>query len=62
MMARGRRAEALDWLRKAVEVGFSDADAMAENADLEPLRGDPGFQALVAGMRAGAEPKGETAH
>jgi tetratricopeptide (TPR) repeat protein len=61
MMARGRRAEALDWLRKSVEIGYSDAAGMAEEAELEPLRGDPGFEALVAGMRAGAEPKGETA-
>jgi len=48
---KGRRREALDWLRKAVECGFSDADAMAKNADLQPLRGDPEFETLLAATK-----------
>lgn len=44
---RGNRAKALDWLRRSVESGFSNSEALQKDADLASLRGDPDFDALV---------------
>ena len=44
---RGNRQKALDWLRRSVESGFSDADSLKEDAHLASLHGDPDFDALV---------------
>jgi len=45
-LLRGRRSEALDRLRDAVEHGY-DAALFPEDPDLEALHGDAGFEALV---------------
>jgi hypothetical protein len=37
------------------EAGFSDGRAAAEDEDLESLRGDPAFEALVGRLRAEQE-------
>jgi eukaryotic-like serine/threonine-protein kinase len=50
----GDRRAALDWLRQAVEGGWEYADQMATDSDLEILKGDPAFHALVARARANA--------
>ena len=51
----GDRPQALDSLRQAVEGGFRDADAMANDPDLASLRGDPEFEAIVAAARRNRE-------
>jgi hypothetical protein len=50
---RGNREKALGWLRRSVEAGLTGADWMAEDPDLEPLRG-PEFDALVERARRNA--------
>ena len=42
----GERKEALEWLRKAVAKGYSPAE-MAATIELDSLRNDPGFAALL---------------
>jgi serine/threonine protein kinase len=44
---RGDRATALEWLRRAVDRGWGDADFMTEHDHLESLHGDPEFEAIV---------------
>jgi len=44
---RGDKAAALDWLGQSVAHGWSHADQIAADEDLKPLRGDPGFEALI---------------
>jgi hypothetical protein len=38
---------AIEWLEGAVGAGYTDADWMAEDPDLESLHGDPRFEALL---------------
>jgi non-specific serine/threonine protein kinase/serine/threonine-protein kinase len=45
---RGNRREALDWLRKSVEAGFSDGAGMSQDPDLASLRGDAEFDRIIA--------------
>jgi eukaryotic-like serine/threonine-protein kinase len=47
----GRREEALDLLRQAIEHGYADAEHMKIDDDLKSLNGDPRFDALVADAR-----------
>jgi non-specific serine/threonine protein kinase/serine/threonine-protein kinase len=47
----GRRREALSWLRRAVETGWTDGEWMADDDELANLHGDPDFEALVARLR-----------
>ncbi len=49
----GQVDEALVALEKAVRVGFSDADLARKDADLESLREQPRFLALLRSMEAG---------
>ena len=57
---------ALVWLEGAVGAGYTDADWMAEDPDLEPLHGDPRFEALLEEAYAVEEEMelywGETSH
>jgi len=55
---RGDRAAALDWLRRAIEHGYTDRRSdvpMARDDDLKSLRGDPVFDALAARAAGGAK-------
>jgi non-specific serine/threonine protein kinase/serine/threonine-protein kinase len=55
---RGDRAAALDWLRRAIEHGYTDRRSdvpMAQDDDLKSLRGDPVFDALAARAAGGAK-------
>jgi len=47
---RGEHAQAMDHLRRAVELGFDGARALARNPDLESLRADPAFRKLAAAV------------
>ena len=44
----GRLDPAMDHLRDAAKLGFTDTQLLTTNDDLKPLRDDPRFQALVA--------------
>jgi tetratricopeptide (TPR) repeat protein len=45
----GRRADAIEHLRKAIEASDSVRSYLADDSDLDPLRDEPEFQALLAG-------------
>ena len=47
----GDVASAVAALRRAVELGFADAELMASDPDLERLRDKPDFQGLLEEMR-----------
>ena len=47
----GRRAEALDALSRAVDAGFADAALAASDHDLDALRSDTRFPAILSRMR-----------
>jgi non-specific serine/threonine protein kinase/serine/threonine-protein kinase len=54
----GRHDEALEYLRQAIEDGFEETvDAMASDIDLKSLRGNVGFEALLAKLRQGTAAK-----
>lgn len=48
----GKLDPALEHLQKAVEHGFDDATHMEKDPDLDSLRQDPRFRALLDGLRA----------
>jgi serine/threonine protein kinase/tetratricopeptide (TPR) repeat protein len=48
---RGKRAEALSYLRLAVESGWSDVEHIVQDSDLSSLHGDPEFDAILAKAR-----------
>ena len=51
----GHHDEALQYLRQAIDKGYDDADGMAADKDLESLRSDPRFKALVLNFRQHAK-------
>ncbi len=54
---RGDRKAALDWLGQAIDHGYKehlDSNPLDQDTDLDGLRGDPVFDALVARARSGA--------
>lgn len=46
-----RKSDALRALRRAIDLGYSDYDWMAQDPDLEPLKGAPEFEALLAKLQ-----------
>jgi serine/threonine protein kinase/Flp pilus assembly protein TadD len=44
----GRKAEALESLRKAVTAGYGNKSWMAKDSDLDSLHGDPEFEKLIS--------------
>jgi beta-lactamase regulating signal transducer with metallopeptidase domain/tetratricopeptide (TPR) repeat protein len=44
------REHAFQWLEKAVDLGYADADHYIEDSDLDPLRSDPRFQRIIERM------------
>jgi eukaryotic-like serine/threonine-protein kinase len=52
----GRHGKALRYLRKAIEHGLTNPDAIAADPDLKSLHADPGFDALVAEARQKTPP------
>jgi tetratricopeptide (TPR) repeat protein len=43
----GRKDEALTWLEKAGDAGFSQEEAIRTDSDLDPLRQDPRFKKII---------------
>jgi len=46
-----RPVEAIGYLRRAVDLGYSDAKQLEADDDLKPLRHEPGFSAIVSDAR-----------
>jgi hypothetical protein len=46
-----RAPEAIQWLREAAETGFPCYALFARDANLDPIRQDPRFQAFLADMQ-----------
>lgn len=42
----GREREAVEWLRKSIEFGYSDFEHLAADPDLQPLRGREDYRSL----------------
>jgi serine/threonine protein kinase len=51
-LARTYSDRAIELLHRAVEKGYKDFDNMRKDTDLDPIRGHPGFQELLATNRA----------
>jgi tetratricopeptide (TPR) repeat protein len=47
----GQAAKALDALEDAINSGFNEFDLMATDVDLESIRGQPRYRAIVEGLR-----------
>ncbi len=47
----GERAKALEWLEKAIDAGYSNADHMANDYDLRSIWGEGRFRAMVQKVR-----------
>ena len=46
------RDQAIQYLKRAVELGYADPASMIQDPDLESLRGDPVFEAIIEDLRA----------
>ena len=51
----GDKAKALEWLGKAADRGFAEADLAGRDPDLNAIRGEAGFAPLLERIRANAE-------
>ena len=49
----GEKANALEWLERAVKLGYSDADHIDKDSDLESLRSDSKFRTIVEKLKSG---------
>ena len=45
----GRTSEALDHLRRAIEMSEEFRESAKDDSDLDPIRGEPGFKQLISG-------------
>ena len=53
----GRRSEALEYLRQAIDHGLTNPDSIPADPDLKSLHSDPGFNALVTKARKASAPR-----
>ena len=51
----GDRDQAMKWLRDSIDAGYDSYDHIAEDSDLDSLRADREFQALLASIHDGDE-------
>ena len=51
------REQAVEYLRKSIDLGLGGADAIAADPDLKSLQGNEHFEALLAKLRQGAAVK-----
>jgi tetratricopeptide (TPR) repeat protein len=47
----GEKSSALDWLEKAVKLGYSDAEHLDKDSDFDSLRTESRFQKVVEGLK-----------
>jgi len=47
----GEKKNALDWLEKAIEIGWKDGDHLEKDSDLESLRGEERYKKLVGRLK-----------
>jgi predicted esterase len=47
----GHKDKAYDWIEKAIDAGFADADGLANDDDFKTIRGEDRFRALVKRLR-----------
>lgn len=52
----GKSSEALEWLERAVELGYANLDHMERDPDLDSLRTAEAYRRLVERLRSPAEP------
>ena len=57
LVVLGHKEEALEHLQKAIQSGFSNLSELTSDGDLQPLRDDPRFQALINEMPKRQTPK-----
>lgn len=50
---KGRATDALRTLRRAIALGYADAEWMREDPDLQSLHGHPAFERLLRELAAG---------
>lgn len=48
---KGDKDKAIEWLQKAMDLGFFHPEAVEIDSDMDALRTDPRFQALLARMK-----------
>jgi tetratricopeptide (TPR) repeat protein len=53
---RNDKDKALEWLKKAVDAGFTNADHIETDSDMDSVREDPRFAKIVAAMSAAPAP------
>ena len=46
----GRKADAVDWLRRAAENGFPNYPLFRNDPSLKTLQGDSGYETLMAAL------------
>jgi hypothetical protein len=51
---QGKKDQAFQWLAKAAKAGFSGAEHMETDSDMDALRGDPRYQEIVAQIESNA--------
>jgi TPR repeat protein len=49
------KEKAFEWLKKAVEAGFSQVDTLEEDSDMDNLRDDPRFAEVVKAVKGGGK-------
>ncbi|HEV8337099.1 MAG TPA: tetratricopeptide repeat protein [Candidatus Polarisedimenticolia bacterium] len=52
----GRRADALEWLDKAAQAGFAQAEKMESDDDLKSLKDEARFQSILEKVKVNEEP------
>ncbi len=48
----GNKARAYEWIDKAIEAGYNDADSLQNDADFRTIRGEDRFRRLIRRIRA----------
>jgi hypothetical protein len=53
---KGDKDKAMQWLEKAVSLGFNDKDQVVNDTDFAGMKDDPRFQKLVSGLGTAVQP------
>lgn len=55
----GKKDKAYEWLDKAVDAGWKEADQLANDGDFKTIRGEDRFRAIVSKVRGANSPKAD---